>query len=96
MSQQLEEFIDLSIAKSGQKGYHPTTFIAMREERGTVPAIEYLVTQGEIQSGFRTLERLGMIGWTIESAVLKFPGDFTNREVREAAAWRIEQAKKKS
>jgi hypothetical protein len=95
VSKELEDFIDTSIVESAKKDYHPTAFIGMRENLGTVPAIVKLVTQGDIQSGFRSLEKLGMIDWTIEAAVLKFPKDFPNREVQAAAAWRIDQAKGK-
>lgn len=88
----LEAFIDETIKLAQQKGYHPTTFIAMRKRHRTVPAISRLVVSGEIQSGFKRLRELGLLDWSIEAAVMKFPEEF-NREVLEAAEWRLRQAK---
>ena len=88
----LESFIDETIRLAGLKGYHPTTFITMRDRHGTAPAISKLVVSGDIQSGFTRLQQLGLLDWTIETAVTKFPGEF-NREVLEAAEWRLRQAK---
>ena len=88
----LEAFIDELIRLSAKSGYHPTVFIGMRARHGTVPAISRLVTSGEIQSGFRRLQQLGLLDWTIEAAVTKFPDEFS-REVQEAAEWRLRQAK---
>jgi hypothetical protein len=96
MSEALEQFIDESIWRSRERGYHPTGFIDMRERRGTKGAIERLVISGDIQSGFKRLKELKMLEWTIEAAVLKFPEVFTNREVRAAAEWRLRQAREES
>ncbi|HUF55455.1 MAG TPA: hypothetical protein VMM55_02730 [Thermohalobaculum sp.] len=87
----LEAFIDETIRLARLKGYHPTAFVAMRSRRGTVPAISTLVVSGDIQSGFRRLRDLGLLDWSIEAAVLKFPDEF-KREVREAAEWRLREA----
>lgn len=87
----LEAFIDETIRLSRENGYHPTAFIGMRRRLGTVKAISQLVAQGDIQSGFRRLRQLGLLNWTIESAVLKFPDEFSG-EVLEAAEWRLTQA----
>jgi hypothetical protein len=89
----LEAFIDESIRVSRQHHYYPTVFQGMRARHGTVAAIEKLVLSGEIQSGFKKLKDLGLLDWTIEAAVLRFPGEFHNREVHEAARWRLEQAR---
>ena len=88
----LESFIDETIRLARQKGYHPTTFVAMRKRHGTVPAISKLVVSGDIQSGFKRLKELGLLDWSIEAAVVKFPDEFS-REIREAAEWRLTQAK---
>ena len=93
-SVELEEFIDESIRQSRQKNYHPTVFIRMRGEYGTVEAIKKLVISGEIKSGFKRLEKLDLLEWSLEAAVLKFPNEFTS-EYQEAAKWRLEQAEKK-
>lgn len=60
----LEAFIDEGIRISRQNEYHPTVFIGMRERLGTVPAISQLV-------------ELGLLDWTIEAAVTKFPDEFS-------------------
>lgn len=88
----LDTFINESIRLSETKGYRPTVFMQMRERRGTKEAISRLVTSGEIQSGFRRLKDLGLLNWSIEAAVLKFPAEF-DAEIREAAKFRLEQAK---
>ncbi|MCY4034921.1 MAG: hypothetical protein OXF29_04625 [Hyphomicrobiales bacterium] len=92
-SAELEKFIDESIEQSRRVNYHPTTFIGMRKDSGTVEAIRKLVVSGEIQFGFRRLEECGLLKWSLEAAVLKFPEEFTLRE-QEAARWRLEQAEK--
>ena len=91
-SAELEEFVDESIRKSSEHGYLPTVFIGMRGRLGTVGAIDRLVRNGDIQGGFKRLEALGLLEWTVETAVLRFPGEFS-REVREAAEWRLSQAR---
>lgn len=57
-----------------------------------MPAISRLVVSGDIQSGFKRLQQLELLDWTIEAAVTKFPDEFSY-EVREAAQWRLRQAK---
>ena len=57
-STELETFIDEAIRLAKERGYNPTTFQAMRQQYGTVEAIEKLVQSGEMQSGFRRLKQL--------------------------------------
>ena len=90
----LDEFIEESIRLSKQAGYNPTAFSQMRARHGTVEAIKKLVIAGDIKSGFIRLKELGLLEWSLEAAVLKFPNEFTS-EYEEAAKWRLEQAKKK-
>lgn len=92
-SPELEAFIDETIKRGIERDYHPTVFIGMRQKRGTVAAISQLVLSGDLQSGFIRLRKLGLLEWTIEAAVVKFPKDFPNREIQEAAAWRLAQAR---
>ena len=87
----LEAFIDETIRLSAEHKYHPTTFIGMRGRHGTIEAISRLVVSGDIQSGFKRLCGLGLKEWTIENAVLKFPGEFS-KEIRACAAFRLELA----
>jgi hypothetical protein len=91
----LEAFIDESIRLSRENGYYPTEFIRMRSRHGTVEAISLLVVSGEIQSGFQRLRELNLLDWTVEAAAMRFPDEFS-REVREAAEWRLRQAREGS
>jgi hypothetical protein len=84
----LEAFIDKAIELANERGYHPTIFQGMRRQHGTLQAIEKLVQSGDVQSGFRRLIQLGLLDWTIESAVIKFPAEFT-RNARQCAEWRL-------
>jgi hypothetical protein len=88
----LEAFIDETIKVSAQHGYHPTTFIGMRQRHGTIETISRLVVSGDIQSGFSRLCKLGLRDYTIEAAVLRFPAEFS-RQVQECAEFRLRLAK---
>jgi hypothetical protein len=96
MLEALDDFIDETIRRSREGGCYPTAFMEMRSRWGTKGAIERLLVAGDIESGFKRLNCLNMLEWTIEAAVLKFPEVFTNREVRAAAEWRIRQAQEGS
>ncbi len=76
---ELEAFIDESILRSRKRGYYPSEFIRMRgrDKSRTVDAIERLIKAGEIQSGFKRLQQLDLLEWSIEASVLKFPDQFT-------------------
>jgi hypothetical protein len=63
-------------------------YIRMRGQHGTAPAIERLVVSGEVQSGFRRLQRLDMLDWSMEAAVGSFPNRLT-QTARECAAFRL-------
>jgi hypothetical protein len=89
----LEAFIDKTIEPAKERGYNPTIFIGMRHQYGTIDAIERLVQCGDIQSGFKRLNQLWLSEWTIESAVTKFPAEFS-RNAKQCAEWRIEQVTK--
>ena len=91
----LEAFIDKTIELAKERGYNPTVFRGMRAQHGTVQAIEKLVQSGDVQSGFRRLKQLGLLEWTIEAAVTKFPTEFT-RNARQCAEWRLQQVQPKS
>ena len=88
----LEKFIDESIRLSISKGYPPTIFQRMRQDHGTVEAIERLVKSGEIQSGFKKLLQLDLMDWSIEAAVLKFPDRFSS-DASECAKFRLRAAR---
>jgi hypothetical protein len=89
----LEAFIDETLRLSAKHNYHPTTFVGMRARYGTHAAIFRLVVSGDLQSGFKRLCELGLKEWTIESAILKFPDEFS-KEIQECAAFRLGRVKK--
>ena len=89
----LEAFIDKSIELAKERGYNPGIFIGMRRQYGTVDAIERLVQSGDLQSGFRRLNQVGLLDWTIESAVIKFSTEFS-RNARQCAEWRLQQVQR--
>jgi hypothetical protein len=43
----------------------------MRRQHGAIEAIERLVQSGDIQSGFKRLQQMALLDWTIEAAVIK-------------------------
>jgi len=85
---ELETFIDESIRRSVARGYTPYEFMRMRNDYQTIPAIEQLVTAGEIQSGFLRLQKINLLEWSIEAAVQKFPDQFTAK-ARACADFRL-------
>jgi hypothetical protein len=89
----LEAFIDKSIELAKERGYNPAIFIGMRRQYGTVDAIERLVQSGDLQSGFKRLNQLDLLDWTIESAVTRFPTEFS-RNARQCAEWRLQQVQR--
>jgi len=89
----LEAFIGKSIDLAKERGYNPATFVGMRRQYGTVDAIERLVQSGDLQSGFKRLKQLDLLDWTIESAVIKFPTEFS-RNARQCAEWRLQQVQR--
>ncbi len=91
-SQALESFIDQTIQRARAQGYVPTKFINMRDKMRTIPAISQLVSSGDVQSGFKRLYALGLLDWTIEAAVEKFPNEFSKSD-RECSAFRLSQAR---
>lgn len=86
----LEAFIDEGIKLSIERDYHPTIFVGMRRDYGTIDAIERLVQTGDIQSGFKRLHQLNLLDWTIEAAIMRFPSEFSNN-ARQCAEWRLQQ-----
>ena len=85
---ELEAFVDEGIRQSVLRGYHPHVFVAMRHRHGTVDAITKLVESGDIQSGFKRLKKLGILEWSIEAVIVKFPKRFTSRAL-ECAEFRL-------
>jgi hypothetical protein len=88
----LDAFIDETIRIAREHGYHPTAFIEMRQRHGTMDAIARLVESGDVQSGFKRLQQLGLLDYSIETAVLKFPTEFTKAS-RDCAEFRLRVAR---
>ena len=93
-SRALEKFVDEGIKRGAAKGYHPSIFIGMRQQMGTIRAISKLVRSGDIQTGFTRLFELNLLDWTIENAVLMFPGEFDAHDIA-CARFRLEQAQRR-
>ena len=89
---ELDAFIDETIRLAGERGYHPTVFIGMRQAHGTVGAISRLVRTGDIQTGFTQLNALGLLDWTIEAAIERFPDLFDHNDIA-CAEWRLNQVR---
>jgi hypothetical protein len=90
----LEAFVDEGVRRSVAKGYHPTAFLAMRERHSLIEAIRRLVESADMQSGFYRLQQLGLLDWSLEAAVIRFPDSFS-RQTREYAGFRLSQAKER-
>jgi hypothetical protein len=89
----LEAFIDEGIRLCRENDYPPKVFERMRRRHRTIGAITRLVVSGgEPQSGFKRMNDLGLLDWTIEAAVVRFPDEFS-KAVREVAEWRLSQAR---
>ncbi|HJR56765.1 MAG TPA: hypothetical protein VJ798_09315 [Rhizomicrobium sp.] len=88
----LEAFVEESLRRSLERGYHPTIFQKMRQDYGLERAIEKLVESSDIQSGFARLKDLGLLDWSLEAAVIRFPGSFPVK-TREYAGFRLSHAK---
>jgi hypothetical protein len=82
----LDQFVDELIRRAAAHRYFPTTFMRMRTQYGTVSAIRKLVETSKPQSGFRRLKQLGMLEWTLESAVLAYPHQFPATTIKFARA----------
>lgn len=77
-------------------GYRPTVWISMMHgPGGAVAAARRLLTNGDVQSGFERLIRMGREDLTIEQAVLDDAWtELFSEAHREAARWRLAQAER--
>lgn len=83
-----------AIAQCKDFGYTPTAWMVMIREQGAVAAAKRLLGTGDIQPGFERLVREGRLDLTIEAAILnpRWASLFNERH-REAAHWRLDQAR---
>jgi hypothetical protein len=88
----LEAFVDEGIVRTTQGGYPPTEFIRMRARYGTVKAMTMLVKTAKIQKGFKKLQKLGLLKWSVEAAILKFPDRFSE-DTQKCAKFRLRWAR---
>jgi hypothetical protein len=87
----LELFVDESVRRWQANGYEPILFLAKRDQNGTHDTLTQLVVSGELHVGFEKLRNLNLLDWSMEAAVLRFPGRF-NETTIEAAEARLAQA----
>lgn len=93
MPDPLEAFIDESLERSLAKGYRAPIFRNMRENLGTWEAMRRLAEADVLQSGLKELAKLGLLEWSVEAGVLKFPDRFPSPLTRESARFKYERAK---
>lgn len=89
-SPELETFLDALLAQAKAHHHFPAVFVRMRAQQGSRVAVTKLVQAGEAASGFAKLAGLGLVDWTFEAAVLRFPGQFTPA-LAQCARFRIER-----
>jgi hypothetical protein len=82
----LEEFIEDSLQHLGQRGYVPLDFFEMCRQHGLIAAITRCVEGSEFKSGFLRVLELGLVDWSLETAVVEFPERFTKLTVAYARA----------
>ena len=82
----LEEFLEDSLQHLGERGYLPYEFLEMRDQHGLITAITQCVEGSEFKGGFLRLLELGLVDWSLESAVVEFPERFTKLTVAYARA----------
>jgi hypothetical protein len=82
----LEEFIEDSLQHLSERGYVPDEFLDMRNQHGLITAITRCVEGSEFKGGFLRLLELGLVDWSLESAVVEFPERFTKLTVAYARA----------
>lgn len=94
-SQELEDYTELCHQKAREAGFDgPSAFRGMRTRYGTVEASEKLVLSDKFQSGLTWAMEKGLLDYTVEAAVLKFPRDFAyNPHIAVYAKFRINLAK---
>ncbi|GFM87795.1 hypothetical protein PSCICO_31940 [Pseudomonas cichorii] len=97
MGQEFEKAVADAIRQCHEFDYYPIVWERMNRDYGPVEAAIKLVQSGEIQSGFRHLEREGRLELSVESLMLedRFDGLFSPM-VLAAPKWRLEQATKKT
>lgn len=96
-----EEFhraCEIAVDECRELGYVPTAWMGMMARPGgATEAARRLLVNGEIQSGFERLIRMGRADLTVEHAALQDKWrDLFDERHREAARWRLEQARRTS
>lgn len=80
----LEYFCDEFIRRGNALNFDHSLFEGMRVRHGTIAAIKTVVDMGGKLSGIKKLNELGLLDWSIEAAVVKFPEEFTPRTLEYA------------
>jgi|SRR5215213_3234969 len=87
-----------AVEECRELGYVPTVWISMMNgPGGAVAAARRLLANGDVQSGFERLIRMGRQDLTVEHAALDPRwSDLFDEAHRDAARWRLEQARRPS
>ncbi len=98
IEEEFQRSCELAVEECRRLGYVPTAWIGMMHgPGGAVAAARRLLTNGDVQSGFERLIRMGRADLTVERAVLddRWAELFTDVH-REAVQWRLTQARSSS
>lgn len=82
----LEAFIDSATRRLADRDYVPDEFLGLRNQLGLVQAITQLVEGSEFKGGFLRVLELGLVDWSLEAAVTRYPDRFSNLTVAYACA----------
>jgi hypothetical protein len=85
----LEAWVDEAIQRCASRGLLPGRFPEMRKNLGTAPAIARLMNTPFERTPLRRLKQAGLIEWSLEAGVLRFPDCFGPR-IRDAAQFRLD------
>ncbi|MFD9900253.1 hypothetical protein [Mesorhizobium sp. NPDC059025] len=91
-SQELRAFVYEGIRRGAAKGFDPSGFIKLLDTYEMKRAISKLVTGEDIHGDFQRLIELELVDWSVEAAVVKFPTEFSERDI-ECAKLRLSQGR---
>ena len=77
----LDQFVNELISRSASAGFQLFQLTQMRDEYGTVSAVQALVERSEDTSGLAFLVEHELQGWSLEAAVVNYPNHFPSETV---------------
>jgi hypothetical protein len=94
LEQLFEAKVRAAVLECCRLGYHPSDFEGMLAVATATRVAEKLVLSGDMQSGFRRLEKMGRLDLTIEALVVdpQFASLFHAATI-DAARWRLATVK---